>query len=205
MSTQGRQRAVVYKRVSGALGQTTSNQTPDLERLAAVRGLEIVEVFDEVMSAAKVRPEFDRMLKAAHAGKFDVLLVWSLDRFGRSMVGNLQTVLELDRIGVKVVSVQEPWLDTGGPVRSLLVAIFSWIAEQERERLILRTKAGLDRARRQGKRLGRPPASRILLCAALDLVATGVPVAEAARQKGLSRSSLRRFLKEQGVPQMPVA
>jgi DNA invertase Pin-like site-specific DNA recombinase len=190
-----RQRAALYKRVSGALGQTTSNQSPDLERLAAVRGLEIVEVFDEVMSAAKVRPEFDRMLKAAHAGKFDVLLVWSLDRFGRSMVGNLQAVLELDRIGVKVVSVQEPWLDTGGPVRTLLVGIFSWIAEQERERLISRTKAGLDRARRQGKRLGRPPASPVLLSAARDLVHAGVPVAEAARRKGVPRSTLQRFLR----------
>jgi DNA invertase Pin-like site-specific DNA recombinase len=70
---------------------------------------------------------------------------------------------------------------------------------------LTRTKAGLDRARREGKRLGRPPASAVLLHAARDLVVDGVPVAEAARRKGLSRSSLRRFLKEQGEPVRPVA
>ncbi|RKG72684.1 recombinase family protein [Corallococcus terminator] len=69
--------------------------------------------------------------------------------------------LELDRLGVKVIFLQEGWLDTTVPVRSLLVAVFGWVAEQERHRLIERTKAGLDRARAQGKRLGRPLASPV--------------------------------------------
>jgi DNA invertase Pin-like site-specific DNA recombinase len=113
------------------------------------------------------------------------------------MTGAINTVLELDRLWVPVLSVREGWLDTSGPVRPLLVAIFGWVAEQERSRLIERTKAGLERARRQGKRLGRPPASQVTLHAARDLVVAGVPVAEAARQKGLSRSSLRRFLAQE--------
>jgi DNA invertase Pin-like site-specific DNA recombinase len=76
------------------------------------------------------------------------------------------------------------------------MAIFGWVAEQERARLIERTKAGIERARRQGKRLGlgRPPTSPILLHAAAELAASGVPVSEAARRKGLSRSTLRRFV-----------
>ncbi|BDG08216.1 recombinase family protein [Anaeromyxobacter paludicola] len=110
------------------------------------------------------------------------------------MVSAIQTVLELDRLGVPVLSVREGWLDTSGPARPLLVAIFGWVAEQERTRLIERTKAGLERARRQGKRLGRPPASQVLLHAARDLVLAGVPVAEAARRKGVSRATLQRFL-----------
>jgi len=93
-----------------------------------------------------------------------------------------------------VISVREPWLDTSGPVRPLLVAIFGWVAEQERARLIERTRAGIERARRQGKRLGRPPKSPILLHAAAELVAGGVPIAEAARRKDVARSTLRRFL-----------
>jgi DNA invertase Pin-like site-specific DNA recombinase len=72
------------------------------------------------------------------------------------MVGNLQDVLELDRVGVQVVSVRESWLDTGGPVRNLLIAVFSWVAEQERSRLVERTKAGMEHARRRGARIGRP-------------------------------------------------
>ena len=112
------------------------------------------------------------------------------------MTGSINTVLELDRLGVPVLSVREGWLDTSGPVRPLLVAIFGWVAEQERSNLVARTKAGLDRARRQGKRLGRPPASPVMLSAARDLVGAGIAVAEAARRKGLSRSSLRRFMKD---------
>jgi DNA invertase Pin-like site-specific DNA recombinase len=135
------------------------------------------------------------MLAGSRAGRIRAILVWALDRLHRSMVGSIQTVLECDRIGVPVVSVREPWLDTSGPVRPLLVAIFGWVAEQERARLIERTKAGLERARRQGKRLGRPPASPILLTAAADLVREGISVAEAAKRKGTSRTTLRRFLR----------
>src|SRR6266508_1938511 len=97
----------------------------------------------------------------------------------------------LDRM---LADVREGRRDTNGPVRPLLVAIFGWVAEQERTRLIDRTKAGVERARRQGKRLGRPPASPVLLHAARDLVASGVAVADAARQKGVARSTLQRFM-----------
>ena len=109
------------------------------------------------------------------------------------MVGNLQAVLELDRIGVQVVSVREPWLDTGGPVRSLLIAIFSWVAEQERLRLIERTKAGLDRARRQGKRLGRPNV-QVDLERARALRAEGKSLRQTATTLGIGTTTLHRLL-----------
>jgi DNA invertase Pin-like site-specific DNA recombinase len=191
--------AAFYIRVSSDK-QTVENQLADLRQLAAARGFEPV-IYEEVESAAKARPVMDRMLADARAGKVRAILVWALDRLHRSMVGSIQTVLECDRIGVPVVSVREPWLDTSGPVRPLLVAIFGWVAEQERARLIERTKAGLERARRQGMRLGRPPASPILLHAAVELVAEGVSVAEAARRKGVKRTTLRRFLA--GAPPAP--
>jgi putative DNA-invertase from lambdoid prophage Rac len=136
--------------------QTTDNQRPELAALAKQRGFSIEAVYDDTASAVKARPEFERMLLDAHRGQFDVLLVWSLDRLGRSLAGNLQTVLELDRLGVQVISLKESFLDTSGPVRPLLIAIFGWLAQQERERLVERTKVGLERARRQGKRIGRP-------------------------------------------------
>ncbi len=65
---------------------------------------------------AREHPGFDKMIAAAHRGRYGVLVVWSLDRLHRGMVGALQIVLELDRLGVQVVSVREPWLDTGGLV-----------------------------------------------------------------------------------------
>jgi DNA invertase Pin-like site-specific DNA recombinase len=125
------------------------------------------------------------------------------------MVGNLQAVIELDRIGVQVISVREQWLDTSGPVRSLLIAIFSWVAEQERLRISERTKAGLERARRQGKQIGRPKAI-INMPVALALRDRGFSIRQMARELKIGASTLHRLLTAadtilaaafQGVPQ----
>lgn len=173
--------------------QTFENQRPDVEGLVRARRLELVERYEERASAAKARPAFDRMLEDARRGRFDVLVVWALDRFGRSMVGNVQAVLELERQGVEVLSVREPWLDTGGPVRSLLLAVFGWIAEQERLRLSERTRAGMERVRRTGKHIGRPPA-RVDVARARRLQREGLSLPDVARRLGVSASTLKRSL-----------
>lgn len=81
-------RAAIYLR--GSKGERhTDNQRPDVERVMATRGLELVVEYEEKASAAKARPVFDQMMRDAHRGMFDVLVVWALDRFGRTMVGNL--------------------------------------------------------------------------------------------------------------------
>ena len=189
-------KAAVYVRVSTDR-QTVQNQLADLERLAQARGYEVI-VYEEVESAAKARLVLDRLLADARAGRVQAVAVWALDRLHRSMVGAIQSVLELDRLGVRVLSARESWLDTDSPVRPLLVAIFGWVAEQERTRLIERTKAGMERARTEGKKIGRPRTSTIMLHAAADLVKSGMLVAEAARSKGVSRASLRRWMAERG-------
>jgi hypothetical protein len=127
----GTRTAALYLRTSTER-QHTENQRPDVEQLVRARGYEVVEVFEEQVSAvARVRPEYDRMMKAAHAGEFNTLVVWSLDRLGRSMIGNLQAVLDLDRRGVQVVSVRESWLDSDmGPARQLLLGVMGWVAEE---------------------------------------------------------------------------
>ena len=198
-ATPGAHRAAIYARVSSADGrQTTANQVPELQRLAAARGFDAA-VYEEQESAAKARPVLEQMLAEARAGRIQAVVVWALDRVHRSMVGAITTVLELDRLGVQVISLKEPWLDTSGPVRSLLVAIFGWVAEQERTRLIERTKAGLERARAQGKRLGRPPCSPVLLGAAADHVAEGMSIRAAAKAAGVPERSLRRHLLRQAA------
>ena len=145
-------RVATYCRVSTA-DQTAVNQLPEVEALASIRG-QIVLREVETESAAKVRPKFESLLQAAKRKEFDVLVVWSLDRFGRSLAGNVRDIEALTSCGVDVVSCREPWLDTGGPVRELLIAIFSWVAQQERARLIERTKAGMARAKAEGKKVG---------------------------------------------------
>jgi hypothetical protein len=102
------------------------------------------------------------------------------------MVSNLQAVLDLDRCGVQVVSIREPWLDTGSAVRPLLIAIFGWVAEQERVTIVARTKAGLERARRSGARLGRPPlrGRNQLPVANLKSVFTALPLPHGCHNTG---------------------
>lgn len=193
-----RRQAAVYLRVSKG-DQTVDNQRGDVERIARARGLELVAEYVETVSGgAPERPRFGAMMEEARAGHFDTLIVWALDRFGRSMVKNINAVVELDRIGVQVVSVREEWLDTGGPVRNLLLAIFSWVAEQERTRLGERTRAGLERARARGKRLGRPRRhiSVAELARVKALRSRHVSIREVARQLRISASVLRRALKE---------
>lgn len=185
-------RAAIYLRVSKG-EQHVENQRPDVDKIVERRRLELVDVYEESVSAAKRRPEFDRMLKDARKGRFDVLVIWAIDRFGRSMIGNIQTVLDLDRRGIETVSVQEPWLDTGGPVRELLIAIFSWIAEQERARLIERTNAGLDRAKRKGVRLGRPQ-TRVDVWQAERLLAGGASLRKVAEELRVPLGTLHRAL-----------
>jgi DNA invertase Pin-like site-specific DNA recombinase len=187
-------RAAIYLRVSKSDGsQTTDCQRPEVEQLARARGFEVVQVYEEQASAAKHRPVFEQMLKDARRGKFTALVIWAIDRFGRSMVGNLQDVLELDRLGVQVVSVRETWLDTGGPVRNLLLAIFSWVSECERERLISRTKAGLAAARRRGAKIGRPR-RRVDLDRARELRGGGQSLRAVAKELGVGYATLCRAL-----------
>lgn len=148
-------KAALYLRVSKSDGrQTVENQALKLRQLAAARGYDPV-IFEDQRSALKKRPGFDAMLAAAHRGELNAVLVAALDRLGRSMTGVVQTVLALDRLKIPVISLREPWLDTGGPARDLLIAIFGWVAQEERRILIERTHDGLDRARAQGKKLGR--------------------------------------------------
>jgi DNA invertase Pin-like site-specific DNA recombinase len=190
--------AAIYVRVSTD-GQTVENQRPELDQLARERKVTVVATYAENASAARRRPEFDRMMTEARSGAFSVLLVWSLDRFGRSMAGNVSDALALDRAGVELISLREPWLDTGGPVRDLLLAIFSWVAEQEIRRLVERTNAGIERARlkgtKSGKPIGRPP--RLLhaeIERAIALHAEGRSVRAIAKALEIPRSTVARAL-----------
>jgi putative DNA-invertase from lambdoid prophage Rac len=185
--------AAIYVRVS-TQEQHTENQLQALTQLAAARGLTVVETIQETESGShKRRPGLDRVLALAHAGSTRVLLVWAIDRLGRSMHAVVNTVLELDRLGVEVISHQEPWLQTSGPVRPLLLSIFAWVAEQERATLIDRTNAGLARARAAGKTLGRPRVP-VDLDAALKLRGQGLSIRAAALKLGLTPATLQRAL-----------
>lgn len=188
-------RAVLYIRVS-TQDQTVENQKPELIQIAEARGFKVIDTIEETASAAKQRPGFERVMSLAHKGKINAVVVFALDRIGRSMVNNLQAVLELDRLGVEVISSREQWLQMSGPVRSLLIAVFSWVAEQERLRIKERTKLGIERARREGKKLGRPTVT-IDEDKAMKLKRRGLSIRQAAKKLGVGSSTLHRFYRSQ--------
>jgi DNA invertase Pin-like site-specific DNA recombinase len=191
MPTTTRPVAACYLRVSSTDGrQTVENQREEVRRLAEARGLS-VRFYEEEESAAKVRPVLAEVMEAARRGDVRAVVVVALDRLDRSHVGCMARVAELDRLGCAVVSVREPWLDTSGPTRGLLVSIFAWVAEQERATLITRTKAGLERARRE-KKLGRP--SVMLPCdveKAKAMRATGATWPEVGAAIGVKADTVR--------------
>jgi putative DNA-invertase from lambdoid prophage Rac len=190
-------KAALYLRVSKT-DMNVENQLPALEQIARSRGLDVAEIIVEQMSGSKKsRPGLSRLLAGAHKGEFNHVVVWALDRLGRTMGGVLDTVTELDRLGCKVVSHQEQWLVLDGPVRSLLVAIFGWVAEQERARLIERTNAGIATARRNGKSLGRPKVE-LDIDEAFRLRKAGLSVAAAAKKLGVGVGTLHRALTKEG-------
>jgi DNA invertase Pin-like site-specific DNA recombinase len=151
-------RVAVYARVSTA-SQTVDNQTQELERLAALRGWTIVATFrDEGISGAKGRdgrPALDALLKAATRREFDLIAVWSIDRLGRSLQHLVTTVNDLHALGVQLYFHQQA-IDTTTPSGKLMFGVFSSFAEFERDLIRERIKLGVERARKEGKKLGRP-------------------------------------------------
>jgi DNA invertase Pin-like site-specific DNA recombinase len=192
-------RAVLYVRVS-TLDQNPATQVPDLEQLAAQRGLEIVERYvDHGISGARAsRPALDRMMTDARRGRFDVLLVWASDRLARSVTHFLSLLDELGRLHVEFISFREQ-LDTGGPLGRAVVTIISAIAELERSLIIERVRAGMRRARLEGRRIGRRPLEidRAALYRDRD---GGMSLSRLARTYGISRSSVCRILRAAPVP-----
>ena len=150
----------IYARVSkNDESQDPQNQINPLREIARAIGGEIVSEYIDLASGGKSdRDNFLRMLSDADKRKFDLLLIWALDRFSREGISNTLGYLErLKRNGVAIKSLKESWLDTqDSGLGQLLIAIFSWVAQQERKRIVERTKAGLERAKREGKTLGRP-------------------------------------------------
>jgi DNA invertase Pin-like site-specific DNA recombinase len=151
MSTDG-VRAAIYLRVSTTDGQTTENQRMALARVATHRRWEIVQTYEDAgISGAKgrdQRPAFNRMLKDAVRGRFQVLMVWSIDRLGRSVLHVDSAMADMDAAGVALYSDQQA-IDSTSP------CVFG---ELEREMIPARVVAGLNRVREQGiKRLGRAP------------------------------------------------
>jgi DNA invertase Pin-like site-specific DNA recombinase len=185
-------KAAVYARVSTS-DQEPENQLQEIRRYTLARGWTAREYVDRGVSGAKDRrPALDQLLSDARRRRFDVLVCWRLDRLGRNLKHLITMLEELQALGIAFVSLAEG-IDATTPAGKLQMHILGAIAEFERERIRERVIAGLQRARRQGTRLGRPPA--MVPIDKLHKV-DGLPVAIAAQRLGVSRSTIKRWRRE---------
>jgi len=152
-------KCAIYARVSTRDKQETLNQLAQLREFCRRQGwLVVAEYIDHETGSVSTRAEFQKMLLHASQRKFDVLLFWALDRLTRE--GTLATLQYLERLTsyhVGYKSFTEPYLDSCGTFKDVVISLLATMAKQERLRMGERVRAGLQHARKQGKKLGRPP------------------------------------------------
>jgi DNA invertase Pin-like site-specific DNA recombinase len=187
-------RAALYLRVS-TVDQHPETQLYDLRQMAAQRGYQIVaEVTDKISGVKARRPGLDSLMQDARRGRFDVVLVWACDRIARSTRHFLEVLDELNRLEVEFVSFRES-IDTGGPLGRAIVIIIGAIAELERNLIVERVRAGMRRARLEGRHIGRPSLE-------LDREAIlrdrqhGRSIGQIAHEHRVSRTTVQRVLHE---------
>ena len=186
-------RAGLYARVSTNDQQTIPLQIRALREYAVRRGWTIALQMKEVGSGASERQLREKLLEAARRREIDVVLVWRLDRWGRSVADLLATLQELQHLGVGFVSLTEA-LDLTTPAGRAMAALLAVFAEFEREILRARVRAGLAQARQNGKKLGRPITAERHTDQVRKLYRAGISKAEIARRLGIGRTSVRRIL-----------
>jgi DNA invertase Pin-like site-specific DNA recombinase len=191
-------RAALYLRVSTD-GQTVDNQRLELEHAAKMAGWQVVGVYmDEGISGAKSRQDrdgFDRLCKDATRRQFDVVMAWSVDRLGRSLQDLIGFLSELHAVGVDLYLHQQG-IDTTTPAGKAMFQMMGVFAEFERSMIQERVRAGLSRARAQGKTLGRPKVAGKVEQAVLAARADGTGKRKIAKQLGIGVSTVTRIIAE---------
>lgn len=186
-------RAGLYARVSTQDQQTIPLQTRAMREYATRRGWTIALQVKEIGSGAIRRERRETLLEAARRREIDVVLVWRLGRWGRSVTDLLATLQELEHLGVGFVSLTEA-LDLTTPAGRAMAGLLAVFAEFEREILRERVRAGLAQARQNGQRLGRPLTAGLQSDQVRKLHRAGVSKAEIARRLEIGRTSVRRIL-----------
>ena len=151
-------RAAIYARVSTkGKGQTTENQKIILERYCKQRDFEITGIFEDkgISGSKSDRPALNELMKQARQRKFDVVLVWKFDRFARSVSHLLQALQEFKDLNIDFISISEG-IDTSTAMGKMVFTFLGAIAEFERNLITERVRAGIQRAKSEGKHCGRP-------------------------------------------------
>lgn len=186
-------RVAIYARVSTHDQQTLPMQLYSMREYADRRGWIVVREIQEVASGAKRRPARDELLAMARRREIDVVLVWRLDRWGRSLADLVATFQELSAIGVSFVSITEA-LDFTTPSGRAMAGMLAVFAEFERDILRDRVKAGIAEARKSGRRHGRPALDAETRERVRQMLARGISKRQIARTFGIGRATVGRIV-----------
>lgn len=187
-------RVAIYMRVS-TTRQTNLNQFIQLRKAAKDKGWSIVAVYRDHGRSGKDRnrPAFQRMMEDSKTGVFDVVMVYSPSRLGRNTLDSLLTINELGESGVDVYSISHN-IDTTTRIGRALFSITSVFAEMEREELQERIQCGLERARSQGKKLGRSEVYRKHFDEVVELRSHGYSIREIASSVGIASGTVQKII-----------
>ena len=190
----------LYCRVSTSTkGQTTENQLLELKSYCERMNYEIVKIYEDEVSGAKTRekrPAYNEMCKDAFLKKFDAIIGWDVSRFGRSMKEFVHFLSDMDGKGIGVIAVKNG-LDTSSSTGRMMMKLIGVLEEWNREILIERTHAGLNRTRANGTKLGRksvltPSIKRKIS----ELKENGLSIRKIADEVGINRGAIQRFLSD---------
>ena len=187
-------RVAVYARVSKAMEQTNENQLLDLRRYVSDRDWQVFrEYCDGVTGSKDSRPALNELMDDAKKRRFDVVLVWRFDRFARSTKHLILALEEFRNLGIDFVSFQEN-IDTSSPLGSAIFTIISAVAQLERDIIAERVKAGLRRAKENGKKLGRPKGTALDVEKIRGLRSEGLSLQQIATELNTSKTTVSRLL-----------
>jgi DNA invertase Pin-like site-specific DNA recombinase len=193
-----RLRVGLYARVSTHDQQTLPLQISAMREYAERRGWTVAMQIEEVGSGAKDRPARNDILRAAMRREIDIVLVWKLDRWGRSLLDLVTTLKELHVVGVNFVSLNDS-LDFTTPSGQAMAGMLAVFAQYERDILRDRVKAGIAEARRNGTPHGRPATVRMLSDEINKLFSAGMSKSQIAKRLGIGRTSVRRIIQTVGA------
>lgn len=187
-------RVAVYTRVSTG-DQHIETQLYDLREMARLRGYEIVgEYADQISGAKSKRPGLDKLMSDARRNRFDVVLVWAFDRMARSVRHFLEILDELNHLNIEFVSSREQ-IDTVGPLGRAMIVIVGAIAELEKNLIVERVRAGMRRARLEGRQIGRSPLNIDRQQIVKDRC-SGMSLTQVAKRHRISRASVCRLVNQ---------
>jgi putative DNA-invertase from lambdoid prophage Rac len=190
-------RVGLYARTSTHDQQTLGLQLEAMTCYIRDRGWTLAKQVKDVSSGVRERPQREALLKAARRREIDAVVVWRLDRWGRSLADLVVTLQELSGLGVGFVSLTEA-LDLTTPSGRAMAGLLAVFAEFEREILRERVRAGIAQARKEGRSHGRPRTARLQAEQVRRLWAQHQSKSEIARRLGIGRTSVRRILAEKG-------